>query len=110
MAAVPRKKKANGFVMPAPLPKGEVLVDLFKKKWKLGISIGKGGFGEIYSAEEVASKNSNYVIKIVILINTLINEFLYWFNAFKEPHENGPLFVEMHFYMRNAKQTDSKLS
>lgn len=26
----------------------------------------------------------------------------------QEPHENGPLFVEMHFYMRNAKTEDSK--
>lgn len=25
---------------------------------------------------------------------------------FQEPKENGPLFVEMHFYMRNAKQED----
>lgn len=24
----------------------------------------------------------------------------------KEPHDNGPLFVEMHFYMRNAKLED----
>lgn len=23
--------------------------------------------------------------------------------CFQEPHQNGPLFVEMHFYMRNAK-------
>ena len=26
---------------------------------------------------------------------------------FQEPHGNGPLFVEMHFYMRNAKSDDS---
>lgn len=25
---------------------------------------------------------------------------------FKEPHDNGPLFVEMHFYMRNCKNED----
>lgn len=28
--------------------------------------------------------------------------------SLQEPHGNGPLFVEMHFYMRNAKLTDSK--
>lgn len=26
----------------------------------------------------------------------------------QEPHGNGPLFVEMHFYMRNGKLADSK--
>lgn len=27
----------------------------------------------------------------------------------QEPHGNGPLFVEMHFYMRNAKLDDSEI-
>lgn len=30
------------------IPEGEILTDLKDKKWKLGSSIGIGGFGEIY--------------------------------------------------------------
>lgn len=82
----PKKKTANGYKFPDHIPKGEILIDLSKKKWKIGASIGKGGFGEIYSAQEYDSKSSTfpYVVKI-------------------EPHENGPLFVEINFYIRNAK-------
>lgn len=87
-----RKKAANGYQMPEPVPPGTVLTDMAKRQWKVGPSIGSGGFGEIYSACEAGSgaKKSEdypYVVKI-------------------EPHGNGPLFVEMHFYMRNAKQED----
>ncbi|CAH0725459.1 unnamed protein product, partial [Brenthis ino] len=91
-AAAP-KKKANGYKMPAPIPLGEVINDtIAKKKWRIGPSIGVGGFGEIYSACEhngSPKKTSNYpyVVKI-------------------EPHENGPLFVEKHFYIRNANKND----
>lgn len=65
------KKKQNGYKMPDPLPPGEILKDMIGKKWRLGSSIGKGGFGEIYAAQEYneASTRSNntfpYVIKIV---------------------------------------------
>lgn len=51
-AAMPpkkRKAKANGYEFPDPLPLGEILKDVSKKEWLLGPSIGKGGFGEIYS-------------------------------------------------------------
>lgn len=44
-----RKAKANGYEFPDPLPLGEILKDVSKKEWLLGPSIGKGGFGEIYS-------------------------------------------------------------
>ncbi|EFA10442.1 serine/threonine-protein kinase VRK1 [Tribolium castaneum] len=85
----PRKKATTGYKMPEPLPAGEVLVDVGKNQWRLGPSIGKGGFGEIYAAQEASSKSPKYpyVVKV-------------------EPHGNGPLFVEMHFYMKNAKQAD----
>lgn len=69
-AAAPRKK-ANGYQMPAPIRNGEVINDaLMKKKWRIGPSIGVGGFGEIYSAcdhESTPKKGSGYpfVIKIV---------------------------------------------
>lgn len=67
--AAPRKK-ANGYKMPAPIPVGEVITDVIeKKKWRIGPSIGVGGFGEIYSACEHGSpkkgKNYPFVIKIV---------------------------------------------
>ncbi|KAJ8972443.1 hypothetical protein NQ317_000034 [Molorchus minor] len=84
-----KRKAANGYKLAEPLPKGEILQDIAKKKWKLGPSIGQGGFGEIYSAQEADKGGTKYpyVIKI-------------------EPHANGSLFVEMHFYMRNAKPDD----
>ncbi|RZC40752.1 serine/threonine-protein kinase VRK1 [Asbolus verrucosus] len=84
----PKKKPATGYKMPEPLPEGEVLTDISKRQWRLGTSIGKGGFGEIYSAQE-ASKASKFPFVIKV-----------------EPHGNGPLFVEMHFYMKNAKKAD----
>ncbi|KAJ2940374.1 hypothetical protein O0L34_g51 [Tuta absoluta] len=88
--AAPRKK-ANGYKMPAPIANGEVIVDTIgKKKWRIGPSIGVGGFGEIYSAcDDASAKGSNYPFVIKI-----------------EPHENGPLFVEKHFYVRNANKDD----
>ncbi|CAG4982121.1 unnamed protein product [Colias eurytheme] len=91
-AAAP-KKKANGYKMPAPIPSGEVIHDTIgKKKWRIGPSIGVGGFGEIYSAcdhEASPKKGTNYPFVVKI-----------------EPHENGPLFVEKHFYIRNANKDD----
>ncbi|KAF5290608.1 hypothetical protein FQA39_LY14674 [Lamprigera yunnana] len=79
--------KKNAYKFPNPLPLGLVLEDNFKKKWRLGPSIGKGGFGEIYSAQENSTTNKNTYNNVVKI----------------EPHENGPLFVEMHFYLRHAK-------
>ena len=57
--------------MPPPLPKGEVVIDAIeKRKWTVGSSIGKGGFGEIYTASKHGSSsggNAEFVIKIVSL-------------------------------------------
>jgi len=87
-----KKQKAvvnGGHVLPEPVPFGEILTDVGKKQWQIGKSIGIGGFGEIYLASEdvtrQVSANERYVIKI-------------------EPHNNGPLFTEMHFYHRAAKE------
>ncbi|XP_071832764.1 serine/threonine-protein kinase VRK1-like [Apostichopus japonicus] len=85
----PAPKKRKGiYQMPDPLPLGEELTDFQKKKWALGPSVGKGGFGEIYLASEVKEgkpqENPSHVIKI-------------------EPRGNGPLFCELHFYQRAAK-------
>lgn len=85
----PKKRiAANGFRLPDPIREGETFTDLEKKQWRLGRSIGVGGFGEIYLASDDISKpvstDARYVIKV-------------------EPHSNGPLFVEMNFYLRVAK-------
>lgn len=66
-AAAPRKKKANGYQMPVKIPNGEILTDVAKKQWKIGQSIGIGGFGEIYLAAAVdkTSADYKYVVKIV---------------------------------------------
>lgn len=72
---------------------GEIITDKMKDRWILGRQIGSGGFGTIYTAfkdttsiKEQAKKYKN-VIKI-------------------EPHDNGPLFVEINFYIRNCKQAE----
>ncbi|KAF7394536.1 hypothetical protein HZH66_007710 [Vespula vulgaris] len=81
------KKKGNLHKMPDPIPAGTILSDMKGKKWILDKSIGIGGFGEVYSGapyKDNTPKDYPNVIKI-------------------EPHGNGPLFVEMHFYIRQAK-------
>lgn len=83
--AVPRRSP-NGYILPDPLPEGTVVTDLKNKKWRLGKSIGLGGFGEIYSAAFLngnKASSEDYVVKV-------------------EPHTNGPLFVELHFYCKAA--------
>lgn len=85
----PKKRvAANGFKLPDPITPGVVVTDIVKNQWKIGHSIGVGGFGEIYLASnDVTSPvtdSANYVIKV-------------------EPHSNGPLFAELHCYMRVAK-------
>jgi len=83
------RRSPNGFLLAAPLPKGEILVDTRKQQWRLGKTIGCGGFGEIYLASRVdengEGSSEDYVIKL-------------------EPHDNGPLFVEINFYCRAAKE------
>lgn len=68
------KKKASkkgAYQMPEHLPNGSVLTDLSKSQWKVGPSIGSGGFGEIYSAfksgESVSQRTEDYpyVVKLV---------------------------------------------
>ena len=63
-------KKKNGYEMPKPLKPGDVIADNQKNQWKIGVSIGVGGFGEIYSACKVGSNIKKvddypYVVKIV---------------------------------------------
>ncbi|ENN78158.1 hypothetical protein HUJ04_004450 [Dendroctonus ponderosae] len=85
----PKKKVATGYKFAEPLPKGTVLTDGAKQSWKLGASIGKGGFGDIYEARKDGTRGASYpyIVKI-------------------EPHANGPLFVEINFYIRHGKPAD----
>lgn len=86
----PKKKAANAYKLPDPISAGEILTDMAKQQWILGTSIGVGGFGEIYSAAPYNGKTPKEHINVIKI----------------EPHGNGPLFVEMHFYMRNAKSSE----
>ncbi|XP_053659082.1 serine/threonine-protein kinase VRK1 [Anopheles marshallii] len=89
-----RPKRANNlYTRPEKIPLGTILTDAFNVPWKIGPSIGTGGFGEIYcafcfthSAPKTVAEYPN-VVKI-------------------EPHENGPLFVETHFYRKICKVDD----
>ncbi|XP_050099056.1 nucleosomal histone kinase 1-like [Anopheles aquasalis] len=91
--AAKRKKAGNKYQMPESIPLGTILTDNQKGQWKIGPSIGIGGFGEIYAAYNIAESvpkhfdSYPYVVKI-------------------EPHENGPLFVEKTFYMKNCQSKD----
>jgi len=78
------RKSPNGFILPDPLPRGHVVTDTRGGRWRLGRSIGLGGFGEIYSAAKEFYKAEDYVIKV-------------------EPHTNGPLFTEVNFYLRSCR-------
>lgn len=53
--------------------------------------LGIGGFGEIYLCSEDTNRNVGNDATLAMKI---------------EPHENGPLFVEMNFYVRAAKLND----
>ncbi|XP_073432764.1 serine/threonine-protein kinase VRK2 isoform X3 [Dendrobates tinctorius] len=79
--------------LPAPLPEGFIITDTSKKSWRLGRKLGQGGFGLIYSASPdcnvTVADEAAYVIKV--------ENFL-----------NGPLFCELKFYQRAAKQDDVK--
>ncbi|XP_076175702.1 serine/threonine-protein kinase VRK1 [Ptiloglossa arizonensis] len=84
-----KRVAALGCKLPDQLPAGEILTDITQNKWKLGHTIGYGGFGDIYLASKdihaPVREDAKYVIKI-------------------EPHNNGPLFVEMNFYIRAARK------
>ncbi|NXM55822.1 VRK2 kinase, partial [Illadopsis cleaveri] len=75
--------------LPVPLPKDMILKDTEGKTWRLGSQIGQGGFGLIYLAspqtQVPVEDDALHVVKV---------EYL----------ENGPLFSELKFYQRAAKQ------
>lgn len=83
-----KRKAANGYRLPDPLPEGLIITAITKKSWRLGKSIGVGGFGEIYLCSDDISRPVGDEATMALKI---------------EPHENGPLFVEMNFYIRAAR-------
>ncbi|NXJ38713.1 VRK2 kinase, partial [Ciconia maguari] len=85
---MPPKDRGRG-KLPVPLPRDMILKDTEGKVWRLGGQIGQGGFGLIYLASPQThvpvEDDAVHVIKV---------EYL----------ENGPLFSELKFYQRAAKQ------
>jgi len=79
------QKAAYGCDIAPPVPPGTVLKDSRLKTWTVGKAIGAGGFGAIYlcdrGEQDAIGDDSEFVVKI-------------------EPHSNGPLFVEMHVFLR----------
>jgi len=86
--AKPRAPKGGAHKLSAPMPEGMVLTDMTKRQWRVGKPIGSGGFGLIYlthlNQDGPVRDNAEYVMKL-------------------EPHDNGPLFCELHFYQRAAQ-------
>jgi len=85
------RRSPNGFLLPDPLPRGELLSDTIKQQWVLGKPIGCGGFGELYLASYLSPDGKTSPEKFVVKV---------------EPHSNGPLFVEVHFYLRATKSIE----
>lgn len=83
---------ANGYKLCDPLPKGEILRDSGKKQWVIGEPIGIGGFGEIYSCSPHDDKNKSAKSKEKFVM--------------KIDNIEGPLYAEMYFYHKVAKQDD----
>ena len=133
----PRAKKSRAYKMPPPLPSGQVLTDVTgKHSWTLGRSVGKGGFGEIYRASPSGSRKSlQHVIKIVcptvenlwratqhvdvpmgwkyesqciVDMALFVVIRVYTICTLQEPLENGPLFTDIAFYCRVAKEDMSE--
>ena len=57
------RRSPNGYILPDPLPQGLVIKDLRNQTWKIGKSVGLGGFGEIYSAALLNGKPFTFSIK-----------------------------------------------
>jgi len=81
------KKAQYGCQLAPRLPQGITLTDVRTNKWSLGKAIGSGGFGDIYLCNkgDTCEDDSDYVVKL-------------------EPHDNGPLFTEMHCLLRVGLQ------
>ena len=76
------RRSPNGYILPDPLPAGLIVTDLQKAQWKLGKSVGLGGFGEIYSAtswnrdeQGFEPELENFVVKVVSILLLLFNQY-----------------------------------
>jgi hypothetical protein len=58
-----KRKGANGYRLPDPIPVGEIVRDVTKKEWQIGPSVGVGGFGEIYAGRLIAIHTVSLVVK-----------------------------------------------
>uniref|UniRef100_A0A182K0H4 non-specific serine/threonine protein kinase n=1 Tax=Anopheles christyi TaxID=43041 RepID=A0A182K0H4_9DIPT len=86
-----RPKRANNlYTRPEKIPLGTILTDALNVPWKVGPTIGAGGFGEIYCAYCFTHAAPKTVAEYPNVVKI-------------EPHENGPLFVETHFYRKICK-------
>uniref|UniRef100_A0A182RD83 non-specific serine/threonine protein kinase n=1 Tax=Anopheles funestus TaxID=62324 RepID=A0A182RD83_ANOFN len=89
-----RPKRANNlYTRPEKIPLGTILTDALNVPWKVGPTIGSGGFGEIYCAYCFTHAAPKTVAEYPNVVKI-------------EPHENGPLFVETHFYRKICKVDD----
>ncbi|XP_052860833.1 nucleosomal histone kinase 1 [Anopheles cruzii] len=70
------------------IPAGTLLTTTQKKQWKVGPSIGSGGFGDIYCAHDTSASTPRSFDHYPLVVKI-------------EPHTNGPLFVEKSFYMKH---------
>ena len=88
-----KKRNTVSPVTVVDIKPGEILTDLGGRQWKLGETVGVGGFGQIFVAFEIVNgeinANCEYVAKV-------------------ETHSSGPLFVEINCYLRIAKKELSK--
>ena len=111
-----KRKAANGYKLPDPVPLGTIVTGTNKKQFRVGKSIGVGGFGEIYLVSEDISRavgddaHLGKFLKVLKPISIILVVIFHYFKLFGlisamkiEPHENGPLFVEMNFYIRAAQ-------
>lgn len=88
----------NGNKLPERLPIGHLLVDTTKTHWIIGPSIGCGGFGDIYLTRKFDEKTDKKLSR-----DAIVAESKFWKNVIKFEHFSGPLFAEINFYLRVAR-------
>uniref|UniRef100_A0A2K5QC66 Serine/threonine-protein kinase VRK1 n=1 Tax=Cebus imitator TaxID=2715852 RepID=A0A2K5QC66_CEBIM len=88
---MPRVKAAQGPAkrhLAEQFAAGEIITDMAKKEWKVGLPIGQGGFVCIYLADMNSSGSIGSDAPCVVKV---------------EPSDNGPVFTELKFYQQAAK-------
>uniref|UniRef100_A0A915EMK3 Protein kinase domain-containing protein n=1 Tax=Ditylenchus dipsaci TaxID=166011 RepID=A0A915EMK3_9BILA len=80
----PARKKPKAHQKCKIVRSGTKFIDNYKREFVVGKEIGQGGFGRIYEATQGVPKRL-FAVKM-------------------EPMGNGPLFTEMHVYMKVLKE------